>query len=266
MTIDLSARFSFCHPEPTDILLQFEAAAIPEQRILRAETLLLPEHGAMRVAAQDSIGERVWVHTQGELEVSYSASVAIARQLPALASLGQLAPRDLPGETVPYLLSSLYCPADRLRPFVREEFAGTEGGARIAAIRDWIADRFTYEPGSSTSSTTALDSFVERRGICRDYAHVLITFARAAGIPARYASVYAPGVEPQDFHAVAEVFLADPGGTGGTWQLVDATQMADPAEMVKIGVGRDAADVSFMTSFGPCRFGTMEVRVDSVPG
>jgi transglutaminase-like putative cysteine protease len=103
---------------------------------------------------------------------------------------------------------------------------------------------------------------VERRGICRDYAHVMITLARAAAIPARYASVYAPGVEPPDFHAVAEVFLADatiPGG--GAWHLVDATGMADPANMVKIGVGRDAADVSFMTVFGCAEFGDKMVAV-----
>ena len=117
------------------------------------------------------------------------------------------------------------------------------------------ADKFAYEPGSSTANTTALDSFVERRGICRDFAHVAVTLARASGIPARFVSGYAPGVKPPDFHAVAEVFLADPaGGGGGAWCLVDATGMAAPAELVKIGVGRDAADVSFLTSFGMCEF------------
>ena len=80
-------------------------------------------------------------------------------------------------------------------------------------MRDWIAGNFSYEP-VSTTSTTALDSFVERRGICRDYAHVLVTLARASAIPARYVSCYAPGVDPPDFHAVAEVFLADPDRAG----------------------------------------------------
>ena len=132
------------------------------------------------------------------------------------------------------------------------------------AIRDWIADNFSYEP-VSTSSTTALDSFVERRGICRDYAHVLVTLARASAIPARYVSCYAPGVDPPDFHAVAEVFLADPTvAGGGAWQLVDATGMADPAQTVKIGVGRDAADVSFMTVFGESRFETKEVSATKI--
>jgi transglutaminase-like putative cysteine protease len=127
-------------------------------------------------------------------------------------------------------------------------------------MRDWIANNFRYEPGSSTTNTTALDSFIERRGICRDYAHVMVTLARASAIPARYVSCYAPGVDPPDFHAVAEVFLADPTVPGGgAWHLVDATGMADAADTVKIGVGRDAADVSFMTVFGQADFGDKSV-------
>ena len=130
------------------------------------------------------------------------------------------------------------------------------------AIREWIHTTFAYTPGASGPHTTALDSFIERRGICRDYAHVLIALARASAIPARYVACYAPGVEPPDFHAVAEVFLDDPDTEGGgAWQLVDATGMADPAETVKIGVGRDAADVSFLTSFGPNDFHNQCVKV-----
>ncbi|MNC87715.1 Transglutaminase-like superfamily protein [compost metagenome] len=91
---------------------------------------------------------------------------------------------------------------------------------------------------------------------------MLITLARASAIPARYCSVYAPGVDPPDFHAVAEVFLADPTVPGGgAWHIVDATGMADPAHTVKIGVGRDAADVSFMTVFGEAQFEDKEVTV-----
>jgi transglutaminase-like putative cysteine protease len=110
-------------------------------------------------------------------------------------------------------------------------------------------------PGVSTSETTALDTFVQRQGICRDYAHVMITFARAAGIPARIASVYALGVEPPDFHAVAEVFL------GGEWHLVDATGMARGRDMAKIGIGRDAADVAFLTAFGTAVMNSQSVEV-----
>ena len=261
MPIAISARFAFSVESMSDVLLQFEAAAIPEQRVLDARCTMSEAEHIARIAAQDDIGERIWLHVNGRFEVSYTARAEVNRLLADVATLDRLEPHELPAEAVQYLLDSRYCPADRFQPFVEAEFGATRGGARIAAIRDWISGNFSYEP-VSTTSTTALDSFVERRGICRDYAHVLVTLARASAIPARYVSCYAPGVDPPDFHAVAEVFLADPAEPGGgAWHLVDATEMADPAETVKIGVGRDAADVSFMTVFGDARFEDKEVSV-----
>ena len=255
MTFAIESHFRFRAEQPTDVLLQFEAAAIPEQSLSDVVTELSESSHVARVAAQDAIGERIWVCANGEFDVRHRARVTLNRIIAELAPLDQLAPHDLPGEAVEYLLDSRYCPADRFQSFVAEEFGDLRGGAAALAMRDWIADHFTYTPGSSDTNTTALDSFVERHGICRDYAHVLVTFARAAGIPARFVSCYAPRVTPQDFHAVAEVFLADatiPGG--GAWHLLDATGMANADEIVKIGVGRDAADVSFLTSFGPTEF------------
>ncbi len=267
MPIAISAAFDFTLDQPTDVILQFEAAAIPEQTILASKTTMTCGTACARVAAHDGIGERVLIHAEGPFEVHHEALVEVQRLAPDLSSLNALAPHQLPGETLEYLLDSRYCPADRLQPFVEDEFGGTAGGARIMAVHDWIARHFSYEPGSSTATTTALDSFVERRGICRDFAHVLITLARASTIPARYVSCFATGVSPPDFHAVAEVFLADttmPGG--GAWYILDATGMAKPAETVKIGVGRDAADVSFLTSFGPSNFGDKHVSVTRQAG
>jgi transglutaminase-like putative cysteine protease len=262
MPIEISTRFSFTLNAAADVLLQFEAAAIPEQRILSSATHLGAAGDGVRVAAQDDIGERIWLHCQGRHAIEHRAEVEVARLLADLALLDRLEPHELPGETVQYLMDSRYCPADRFQPFVDAEFGGLAGGARVLAMRDWIAANFSYVPGCSTPQTTALDSFVERRGICRDYAHVMITLARASAIPARYCSVYAPGVDPPDFHAVAEVFLADPAVPGGgAWHIVDATGMAEPADTVKIGVGRDAADVSFMTVFGEAEFEDKEVAV-----
>lgn len=261
MPIAIDTRFAFTLGEPTDVLLQFEAAAIPEQRVLKAHTDLSQSRHCARVPAQDDIGERLWIRAHGDFQVAYRALVAPNRQVADLAALHRLQPHEMPGEAVQYLFDSRYCPADRFQSFVEAEFGGTDGGARVTAIRDWIASNFTYGQGSD-SRTDALDSFVERVGICRDYAHVLITLARASTIPARYVACYAPDVDPPDFHAVAEVFLTDPDTPGGgTWQIVDATGMADPAETVKIGVGRDAADVSFLTSFGANTMGDKTVTV-----
>src|SRR6478609_2955212 len=189
MPIDISARFAFSLDRLSDVLLQFEAAAIPEQRIVARDTRITGADHVARIAAQDGIGERVWLHVEGRCEVTYTARATIQRLLPDIAALDRLELHELPAEAVQYLLDSRYCPADRFQPFVEAEFGKLSGGERIIAMRDWIARHFTYAQGS-TPSTTALDSFVERRGVCRDYAHVMVTLARASAIPARYVSCY----------------------------------------------------------------------------
>ena len=263
MPFDIKAKFAFQADQPTDVLLQFEAAMIPEQYVASCHTELSPSPHIARVPAQDGIGERLWVRAQGRFEVDYTAKVEVDRLLTEISPLKRMDPHDLPGDTIKYLFDSRYCAGDRFQGFVNSEFQGLSGGEQIMAMHDWVADRFSYVPGASGPQTTALDSFVERRGICRDYTHVMIALARAAGIPARFVSCFAPDVTPQDFHAVAEVFLQDsttPGG--GAWYLVDATGMAGPSDIVKIGVGRDAADVSFMTSFGLTDFLEKTITVE----
>jgi transglutaminase-like putative cysteine protease len=244
MKLAIQAHLDYRLAEPTDLLLQVEAAAIPEQTIEDAHIDVSDCSHFARVAAQACIGERIWLRAEGRLTVDYRATVSINRLVGDLSSLEQMPFHLLPGETVEYLMESRYCPSNQFDSFVETEFAGLNGGPKVLAMRDWIGEHFSYVPGSSTQDTTAVDSFVKRQGVCRDYAHVLIALARVGGIPARLASVYGLGVQPQDFHAVAEVFL------GGEWHLVDATGMAKEAEMAKIGIGRDAADVAFLTAYG----------------
>lgn len=262
--IQIETTLSYRIEQPTDMLLQVEAAAnIPEQKVLSAHIDVPNCEHFQRVLAHDEIGERIWLRTDERLNVDYRATIEIARIVRPLESLTRIPPHKLPGETVQYMLDSLYCPALRFNNFVEAEFGELDGGARIAAMRDWIGGKLTYASGSSTAVTTALDTFVERRGVCRDYAHLMITLARASEIPARIASVYAVGVEPQDFHAVAEVFL-DNGEGVGEWHLVDATGMSQEGLMAKVGVGRDAADVGFLTVYGQADMENQQVRVSRV--
>jgi len=258
MTLHIQVHLDYRFARPTDVLLQIEAARIPEQSI-ETESLLLPpcDHFA-RVPAHDGIGERIWLRIEGQLLVDYEATVAVNRILTDCASLSRVPAHQLPGEAVQYLMPSRYCPSDRFQSFVEATFGDAEGGPLVLAMRDWVRQHLRYVPGSSDSQTTAADTFISRQGICRDYAHLLITFSRAAGIPARIASVYALGVDPPDFHAVAEVFV------GGEWHLIDATGMAKEAGMAKIGVGRDAADVAFLTAFGEAKLEAQSVQVDAV--
>lgn len=265
MNVQITSHFAFTLDQPTSTLLQFEAAAYGEQAITESALKITPTDHFARVPAHDGVGERIWLNADGKIEVEYRARVRTNRRLDPMRELAAVPLHKLPGEAVQYLLDSRYCQADEFQGLVATEFSGTVGGARIDAIRAWIAEHFEYVPGSSDTTTDAAQSFIKRQGICRDYAHVLVTLARASSIPARYVACYAPGVTPQDFHAVAEVFLADPLGTGGKWHLVDATGMADLANAAVIGVGRDAADVSFVTSFAPMVFHYSKVSAALTP-
>ena len=257
MILDLTVHLHYRMAQATDLLLQVEAAHLPDQPILSSDITLAGTLPYTRIAAEDGIGERIWLHVEQELVCDYQASIAVIRPAQELSLLSAAPPHLVPGDIVKYLMPSRYCPADEFQNFVSAEFGHLQGGARIAAIRDWIQAKFLYAPGCSNSQTTALDTFVQRQGICRDFAHVLITLARASAIPARFASVYAPGVTPQDFHAVAEVYL------DGAWHLVDPTGMARAEDIARIGVGQDAADVAFITSYGPLEMVAQWVTVGS---
>jgi transglutaminase-like putative cysteine protease len=239
------------------VLIQLEAALLPEQRVENAWIDISPVEHFARVQGHDTIGDRIWLHLQGRLTVHYTATVTPERLTADLGTLPATPTRLLPGETVDYLMPSRYCPSDQFQAFVEAEFGSLCGGARVMAIHDWIQQHFTYTSGVSNASTTALESFVMRQGVCRDYAHVMIALVRASAIPARFASVYGFGVNPPDFHAVPEVFL------DGAWYLIDPTGMADAEAMAKIGVGRDAADVSFLTSYGWARMNSQSVQVSA---
>ncbi len=176
------------------------------------------------------------------------------------ATLPATPARMLPAETIAYLLPSRYCESDKFEGFVEQQFAGLEGGALAAAMSDWVRENLIYASGTSSGATTALMTFADRRGVCRDYAHLLVSLARAGGIPARCVSAYAPGVDPPDFHAVAELWLA------GAWHLVDATGMASCGDLARVAVGRDATDIAFMTVFGRATMNEQRVSVRRIDG
>jgi transglutaminase-like putative cysteine protease len=158
------------------------------------------------------------------------------------------------------LMPTRYCESDHLSQAAQAMFRGLPPGhARVRGICDWIFDNIEYKVGSSTATTTARDVFVQRAGVCRDFAHLGITFCRALNIPARLVVGYARFDEPPpDFHAVFEAWL------GGRWVLFDATRMSPLGELVRVATGRDAKDVAFATIFGPAMMTSMSPLVRPV--
>lgn len=181
----------------------------------------------------------------GELRLRYSALVELMPQLQGIEPPLERPHAELPDEVLSYLNPSRYCESDRLGQFAGDEFGALEPGyGRVTAICDWIARHMTYAPASTDWRTTACDVLLQRTGVCRDYAHVAIALCRALCIPARYASAYALHLEPADFHGYFEAYL------GSEWYPFDATGKAPLSGLVRIGVGRDAADTSFATIIG----------------
>ena len=194
-----------------------------------------------------------------------TATVDIAPTLDEPDAVGEITPAELPLSTFTHLYPSRYCQSDKLERFARSTFGGLEPGYnRVNGICNWIHDYVSYEGGVSDALTTAFDTVTQRAGVCRDFSHLAIALCRTLGTPARYVSAYASLLAPPDFHAVFEVFLKGPGG--GAWYVFDATRMADPAGLVRIGVGRDAAEVAFCSPFGPVAFDKPEVWINPVDG
>lgn len=253
LKIDVALDYRF--PEPADVLLAVEVAQLPDQLLL-SDLLTVGGAGPLRpIRGEDGIGRRTWFRAEGTLQARYEAEVEVERPAPDISRLPIAALRDLPAEVVPYLWPSRYCEADRFDAFVERRFGALEGGARILAMAEWIRAEIDYVRGSSNSATTAADAFVARQGVCRDHAHLMATFARAAGVPARLVSAYAHKLEPPDFHALVEVWLGD------AWQLVDATGLAPLEGAVRICVGRDATDIAFMSIFGTAELVEQSVAV-----
>ena len=188
----------------------------------------------------------------GHLSVSYSADVSGNAAPPPVDEVDQIV----------YLRPSRYCESDSLLPTARSEFRGLKGHELLTAVTLWVWERLAYVPGSSLVTDGAARTLMARRGVCRDYAHLVIALLRALDVPARMVSVYAPGLTPMDFHAVAEAFI------DGQWWIVDATRLAPRQSMVRIATGRDAADIAFLTNhWADLTLSRLEVLaiVDSLP-
>ena len=257
MQLSISVLLDYVIRDEADVLLQIEAATDePSQQVIDGKMRVATGSELHPVPVETGIGRRTWTRGVGPFQVTYEARVDVNRSPVDIAGLMPAAYADLPNEAVPYIWPSRYCQSDQFESFVAQQFGTLQGGAKILAMADWIESHLDYVPGASNAQTGATDSFISRQGICRDYAHLLISFARAAGIPARMVSAYAWDLEPQDFHAVTEVWL------DGAWHLVDATGLAPIEGMVPIITGRDATDIAFMTIFGHADFNAQSVRVE----
>jgi len=199
----------------------------------------------------------------GPLKVSYHAVVDLHHHVCAPELIAETPVARLPTEVLSYIYPSRYCQSDMLGPLVMAEFGQLpQGYGRVMAIQDWVRRRVRFEGNTTTSATSAVDTLKEGRGVCRDFAHLMIALCRALNIPARFATGIDfgadPALGPTDFHAYVEVFL------GGRWYIFDPSGTAIPMGFVRFGTGRDAADVSFATIFGSVLSQPPAIRVQAL--
>ncbi|MFC7291232.1 transglutaminase-like domain-containing protein [Hirschia litorea] len=245
MRINVNTSLKYSFATPSDVLLAVEVIPMSDQKLIQDQLSISAGPTLHTAEGVDGLGRRTWIKgAAGVLEIHYQAEVDIQRQARRTSGVNASLHEDLPPYVIPYLFASRYCESDNMAAFVQATFQQDCLGDKIEAMSQWLYQNMTYASGSSNETTTASDTFFARRGVCRDYAHLLIAFARAAGVPARMVSVYAPEVSPPDFHAVVEVWL------NGEWYLVDPTGLAPIEHMARMAVGRDATDISFMTIFG----------------
>jgi transglutaminase-like putative cysteine protease len=233
MQRDMTSHIALTITEPADLVFAIAVSRHYEQ-IDETLTATLDGTPVEVEELSDAHGTRLHriVCGTGNLLVDYSASIT-----------GQ--GREAGGDDVDalvYTRPSRYSESDALGPTAWAEFIGIEDPAELlTSVSSWVGTRLAYVSGSSLPTDGAVRTVLARQGVCRDYAHVCVALLRARNVPARLVSVYAPGLQPMDFHAVAEAWI------DGKWRVVDATTLAPRSTLVRIATGRDAADTAFLT-------------------
>ena len=247
-----------------DFIFNIEAAETPHQTIV-SETLQISQP----VQRDSYIDRRLAARflrlqaANGPLTVRYEATVDIDHHAASPAALQEMPISTLPLEALPYIVPSRYCQSDRLQKFATAEFGMLPRGyGRVQAIQEWVRKHVTFQSGSSNGSTSALDTILERGGVCRDFAHLMIALCRAVNIPARFVSGIDYGADPSlgptDFHAYVEVMLS------GRWYRFDPSGVSPPMGLVRLGTGRDAADAAFATVFGMVRSAPPVIEIEAI--
>ncbi|WP_426573441.1 transglutaminase-like domain-containing protein [Aquihabitans sp. McL0605] len=236
MDRSVSCRFDARLDGTSDIIVSVAVAA---DTPLASESMAVTLDGAPVAVHEvlDQHGTRLHVAPAlgpGRLDVAYAASISGTAAAPSVDEM----------DLVRYVRPSRYCESDRLAPFARAEFGSQRGPDLLDAVSSWVGMRIAYIAGSSRPTDGAVATLLAGQGVCRDFAHLVVAILRSCDTPARLAAVYAPGLQPMDFHAVAEAYV------DGRWVVVDATCLAPRPAMVRIATGRDAADTAFLTSTG----------------
>lgn len=238
---------------PSDFIFNIHAARNTQQKVIWEQVeFSQPVIPAMSAESVAGVRFMQLKAEPGPLNVNYTATVEIDHYREKPEKLTEHRASELPLSVLPYIFPSRYCQSDQFLDIATREFGQLPPGfARVRAIRDWVQRNTTFKIGSSTISTSAMDTLRDCAGVCRDFAHLMIAMCRALNMPSRFVTGIDfgadPSLGPTDFHAYVEVYL------GNRWYLFEPSGISPPMGLVRIGTGRDAADASFATIFGAVR-------------
>jgi transglutaminase-like putative cysteine protease len=262
LTLTVGCEFELESVQPTPAILQV-APRLQRGTAIGSERWggTLEHHGYV-----DQYGNRCerFELATGTSRITYQAQVTLARPSDVIEPDAAEVPVSLlPHEVLNFVMPSRFCLPDELGHEAWQRFGDlAPGWSRVQAIVDYVHNHLEFVPGGSNPWTTAADAHRAGQGVCRDFAHLAITFCRALNIPARYVFGYIPHIgvpapaEPMDFAAWFEAFL------GGRWHTFDARNNQLRIGRVVVGHGRDAVDVALITSFGPATLTGFEVRAE----
>ena len=247
-----------------DFLLNVHAAKTDRQLVVDERFELTPS-SPYSLTADPATGNRIvsFGAGPGSLTARYEALVDIAHRIVDPHDVVAEGPAALPVSTLRFLYPSRYCQSDLVSQQAWDTFGQMPRGyGQVRAVRDWVNQNCRFQVGTSNSATSAIETLRDGVGVCRDFAHTMITYCRALNYPARFVTGIDygadPALGPQDFHAYVEVFI------GGTWFMFDPTGISPITGLLRIATGRDAAEVSFATIFGPVVTGMPSVVVDAI--
>jgi transglutaminase-like putative cysteine protease len=255
MIFEVTAELDYAVRFRSAMILSFKAQRSASQ-IVRHERFDLEPSVATHEYTDDNGNRflRLDTGTANKLDLSYAATVECDVEMTSTAAIAPTPVAALDDAAIPYLFPSRYCQSDRLGKLAWDLFGKLEKPIdKVHAINAWIYENVEYLRGSTTSVTSAYDTVTQRAGVCRDFAHLAIALCRALNIPARYFTGYAYELQPPDFHACYECHI------GGQWLVFDATRLAHLNGLVRIAIGRDAADTAVASVFGAVVCSRMKV-------
>jgi transglutaminase-like putative cysteine protease len=259
LALTVGCTFGFDSPQPVSAVLQVAPSGLGHE--VRSERW---DTGAAHHGYRDLYGnrcERLMIPT-GTSRIVYEAEVELASPKDRIETGTPETPiTELPDEHIAFVMPSRFCLPDELGHEAWQRFGDlAPGWERVQAIVDFVHDHLEWVAGSSNPWTTAVDAYRAGQGVCRDFAHLAITFCRALNIPARYVFGYIPDIdvppptEPMDFAAWFEAYL------DGQWHTFDARNNRRRVGRVVVGRGRDAVDVALITTFGAVTLTEFDVR------